>query len=169
MDQFLYNIRRNLNCFRPVRSCDLLGWGSMSLGALKNHSKRRGSMSRGCFQQLLKQVGVQSLFLGSHSHLTLISRASHSHPTLLSLSTCDSSKVVQDFVHQSIDPTCDTRLLLPLLKWKLNTVVSSENHTNINGGIDRFPSIRATVWCCAEIDDNGTVHYVFVEHQYGSM
>jgi hypothetical protein len=38
--------------------------------------------------------------VGSHSHLTLISRASRSHPTLLSLSTCDSSKVVQDFVHQ---------------------------------------------------------------------
>jgi hypothetical protein len=57
-------------------------------------------MSSGCSQTLLKQVGVQSLSLGSHSHLTLISRASPSHPALLSLATCDSSKVVQDFVHQ---------------------------------------------------------------------
>jgi hypothetical protein len=57
-------------------------------------------MSLGCSQNILKQVGVRSLSSGSHSHLILISRASHSHPTLLSLSTCVSSKVVQDFVHQ---------------------------------------------------------------------
>jgi hypothetical protein len=36
----------NLTCFRPVQSFDLLGWGSMT---------------RGCFQQLFKKVGVHVL------------------------------------------------------------------------------------------------------------
>jgi hypothetical protein len=62
----LINIRWNLTCFGPIRSVDLLGWGSMSSG---------------CSQKLLKQVGVQLLVLGvsfsSHSHLAHISLPSH--------------------------------------------------------------------------------------------
>jgi hypothetical protein len=42
----------------------------------------------------------------SHSHRILISLPSRAHFTLLSLSTCDSSKVVQDFVHQPNRSVC---------------------------------------------------------------
>jgi hypothetical protein len=71
-----------------------------SLGCSENFLEKVGVHVLRVLSKITQQVGVQSLSLGSHSHVTLISRASHSHPTLLSLSTCDSSTVVQDFVHQ---------------------------------------------------------------------
>jgi hypothetical protein len=50
----LINIQRNLTCFRPVQSCDLLGCGSMSLGYL-----------------------VLLISLSSRAHLTPIPLSSH--------------------------------------------------------------------------------------------
>jgi hypothetical protein len=80
----LIKIRCNLTCFRQVQSFDLLGWGSMSSG---------------CFQKILKKVGVHVLRVVSKKYSNkwgsnpcpwgriLISLSSRTHLTPIPLSS----------------------------------------------------------------------------------
>jgi hypothetical protein len=113
----LIKIRCTLTCFGPAQSLDALGWGSLLtvLGVyskiLQTHCTLKAFASHSHVSLIsislvshprshLILISVASASPSSRSHRILISLSSRAHLTLLSLSTCDSSEVVQDFVHQ---------------------------------------------------------------------
>jgi hypothetical protein len=75
------NIQRNLTCFRPVQSCDLLGCGSMSLGYSQKLLKKVGVHVLGVLSKITQTSGGPALVLlislSSRAHLTPIPLSSH--------------------------------------------------------------------------------------------